>query len=197
MSESLGDEPGTDHSSEGANVNQTVELPNLATRTAKATAEVTPFKNGRNGSAATAGGSGHGGSARSGAGHGGAGHGGAGVKGKSAVGVAGKARAAALPICLMHDRILVLQDDEIGERRSTGGIVIPATAQVGKRLVWAKVVGVGPNVRSVEAESRVLFEPDDRFEIEIQGEVYLMLRERDIHAVATEGVVEGSTGLYL
>jgi chaperonin GroES len=98
---------------------------------------------------------------------------------------------------LLHDRILVLQDDEIGERRSTGGIVIPATAQVGKRLVWAKVVGVGPNVRSVEAESRVLFEPDDRFEIEIQGEVYLMLRERDIHAVATEGVVEGSTGLYL
>jgi chaperonin GroES len=182
MSESLGKEPGTDHSSEGANVNQTVELPNLAARTAKATAEVTPLKNGRVGSGATAGGSGRTG---------------AGVKGKSAVGVAGKARAAALPIRLLHDRILVLQDDEIGERRSTGGIVIPATAQVGKRLVWAKVVGVGPNVRSVEAESRVLFEPDDRFEIEIQGEVYLMLRERDIHAVATEGVVEGSTGLYL
>jgi chaperonin GroES len=157
-------------------------LPNLAARTAKATAEVTPLKNGRVGSAATAGGS-----VRNGAG----------VKGKSAVGVTGKARAAALPIRLLHDRILVLQDDEIGERRSTGGIVIPATAQVGKRLVWAKVVGVGPNVRSVEAESRVLFEPDDRFEIEIQGEVYLMLRERDIHAVATEGVVEGSTGLYL
>jgi chaperonin GroES len=169
MSESLGEEPGA-------------ELPNLAARTAKATAEVTPLKSGRNGSAATAGGSARGG----------AGHGGAGVKGKSAVGVAGKARAAALPIRLLHDRILVLQDDEIGERRSTGGIVIPATAQVGKRLV-----GVGPNVRSVEAESRVLFEPDDRFEIEIQGEVYLMLRERDIHAVATEGVVEGSTGLYL
>jgi chaperonin GroES len=173
-------------------VNQAVELPNLAARTAKATAEVTPLKNGRNGSAATAAGSG-----RGGAGHGGSGRGGAGVKSKSAVGVAGKARPAALPIRLLHDRILVLQDDEIGERRSTGGIVIPATAQVGKRLVWAKVVGVGPNVRSVEAESRVLFEPDDRFEIEIQGEVYLMLRERDIHAVATEGVVEGSTGLYL
>jgi chaperonin GroES len=91
----------------------------------------------------------------------------------------------------------VRQDGDEGERRSTGGIVIPATAQVGKRLVWAKVVGVGPNVRSVEADSRVLFEPDDRFEVEIHGDVYLMLRERDIHAVATEGVAEGSTGLYL
>jgi chaperonin GroES len=169
MNEHLGEEPGA-------------QLPNLAARTAKAPAEVTPLKNGRVGSAASAGGSGRNG---------------AGVKGKSSVGVAGKARSAALPIRLLHDRILVLQDDEIGERRSTGGIVIPATAQVGKRLAWAKVVGVGPNVRSVEADSRVLFEPDDRFEIEIQGEVYLMLRERDIHAVATEGVVEGSTGLYL
>ena len=169
MNEHLGEEPGA-------------QLPNLAARTSKATAEVTPIKNGRVGSAARAGGSGRNG---------------AGVKGKASVGAAGKARAAALPIRLLHDRILVLQDDEIGERRSTGGIVIPATAQVGKRLVWAKVVGVGPNVRSVEADSRVLFEPDDRFEIEIQGEVYLMLRERDIHAVATEGVVEGSTGLYL
>ena len=108
-----------------------------------------------------------------------------------------KSSLASLPIRLLHDRILVRQDGDEGERRSTGGIVIPATAQVGKRLVWARVVGVGPNVRSVDADSRVLFEPDDRFEVEVQGEVYLMLRERDIHAVATEGVVEGSTGLYL
>lgn len=108
-----------------------------------------------------------------------------------------KPAKAPLPIRLLHDRILVRQDGEEGERRSTGGIVIPATAQVGKRLVWARVVGVGPNVRSVDVESRVLFEPDDRFEVEIHGDVYLMLRERDIHAVATEGSVEGSTGLYL
>ena len=108
-----------------------------------------------------------------------------------------KSAKAPLPIRLLHDRILVRQDGEEGERRSTGGIVIPATAQVGKRLVWARVVGVGPNVRSVDVESRVLFEPDDRFEVEIHGDVYLMLRERDIHAVATEGSVEGSTGLYL
>lgn len=102
-----------------------------------------------------------------------------------------------LPISLLHDRILVHQDGDEGERRSVGGIVIPATAQVGKRLAWAKVVGVGPNVRNVEAGSRVLFEPDDRFEIEIHGRLYLMLRERDIHAVATKGADEGSTGLYL
>ena len=58
--------------------------------------------------------------------------------------------ADALPIQLLHDRVLVKEDGPDGERRSTGGIVIPATAQVGKRLVWAEVVGVGPNVRTVQ-----------------------------------------------
>ncbi|MFL6179870.1 MAG: co-chaperone GroES, partial [Actinomycetes bacterium] len=76
----------------------------------------------------------------------------------------------ALPIQLLHDRVLVKEDGPNGERRSTGGIVIPATAQVGKRLVWAEVVGVGPNVRTVESGDRVLFEPEDRGEVEVRGE---------------------------
>ena len=88
------------------------------------------------------------------------------------------------------------EDGPNGERRSSGGIVIPATAQVGKRLVWADVVGVGPNVRTVEPGDRVLFEPEDRGEVEVRGETLVLLRERDIHAVAATRV-ESSTGLYL
>jgi chaperonin GroES len=102
----------------------------------------------------------------------------------------------ALPIQLLHDRVLVKEDGPNGERRSTGGIVIPATAQVGKRLVWAEVVGVGPNVRTVQNGDRVLFEPEDRGEVEVRGETLVLLRERDIHAVAAARV-ENSTGLYL
>ena len=102
----------------------------------------------------------------------------------------------ALPIQLLHDRVLVKEEGPNGERRSTGGIVIPATAQVGTRLVWAEVVGVGPNVRTVESGDRVLFEPEDRGEVEVRGETLVLLRERDIHAVAAARV-ENSTGLYL
>ena len=101
-----------------------------------------------------------------------------------------------LPIQLLHDRVLVKEEGPNGERRSTGGIVIPATAQVGKRLVWAVVVGVGPNVRTVQSGDRVLFEPEDRGEVEVRGETLVLLRERDIHAVAAARV-ENSTGLYL
>ena len=39
--------------------------------------------------------------------------------------------------------------------------------------------------------------PDDRYEVEVHGTDYIVLRERDIHAVAAERLDEGSTGLYL
>jgi chaperonin GroES len=102
-----------------------------------------------------------------------------------------------LPITLLHDRVLVRQGGDDGERRSSGGIVIPATAQVGRRLAWARVVALGPNVRTMEVGDRVLFEPEERGLVEIQGVDYVLLRERDIHAVASENATSSETGLYL
>ncbi len=102
-----------------------------------------------------------------------------------------------LPIKMLNDRILVKLRGNEGERRTTGGIVIPATAQMGKRLAWAEVVALGPNVRSMEVGDQVLFNPEDRYEVEVRGADYLILRERDIHAVASKRLEESSTGLYL
>jgi len=109
----------------------------------------------------------------------------------------GLSRDDRLPIKMLNDRILVNIEITEGERRTNGGILIPATAQVGKRLTWAAVEAVGPNVRSVEMGDRVLFNPADRYEVEVGGTDYIILRERDIHAVAAERLEEGSTGLYL
>jgi len=102
-----------------------------------------------------------------------------------------------LPIRLLHDRVLVQLEGNEGERRSAAGIVIPATASVGRRLSWATAVGVGPHVRSIVAGDRVLFDPDDRSEVELQGQEYILLRERDVHAVAARRVEPDATGLYL
>lgn len=102
-----------------------------------------------------------------------------------------------LPIRMLHDRVLVVVDAEAGERRTGAGILIPATAAVGKRLSWAEVVAVGQNVRHVETGDRVLFDPEDRAEVELGGAQYLLLRERDLHAVAAPRVEDGRTGLYL
>ena len=86
---------------------------------------------------------------------------------------------------------------EDGERRSSGGILIPATAQVSRRLVWAEVKATGPNVRTMEIGDQVLFNPEDRYEVEVRGNDYIILRERDVHAVAAERLDQGPTGLYL
>ena len=102
-----------------------------------------------------------------------------------------------LPIRMLHDRVLVSLDAEAGERRSSAGIVIPATAAMGRRLAWAQVVGKGANVRTVEVGDRVLFDPEDKAEVEVRGETYVLLRERDLHAVAAERLQDGQTGLYL
>ena len=107
------------------------------------------------------------------------------------------AGAGRLPIRMLHDRVLVRLAGEEGERRSSGGILIPSTAQVAEtRLSWAEVLAVGNHVRAIEAGDRVLFSPEDRHEVEMHGEAYLILRERDVHAVAARRI-EPSTGLYL
>ena len=104
--------------------------------------------------------------------------------------------AAGLPIRMLHDRVLVSLETE-GERRSGGGIVIPATAAVGKRLAWAVVVATGPSVRQVQLGDRVLFDPEERLEVELASKDYVLLRERDLHAVAASTTDDGHTGLYL
>ena len=105
--------------------------------------------------------------------------------------------ANGLPIRLLHDRVLVKLEAGEGERRSSAGILIPATASVGRRLSWAAAVGVGPHVRSIVVGDRVLFDAEERSEVELHGEAYMLLRERDVHAVAARRVETDGTGLYL
>ena len=102
-----------------------------------------------------------------------------------------------LAIKMLNDRVLVRTDQGEGERTSSGGILIPATAQISKRLAWAEVVAVGPNVRAMQVGDHVLFNPEDRYEVEVRGDDYIILRERDVHAVAASRLGEASTGLYL
>lgn len=109
----------------------------------------------------------------------------------------GRTAAARPPIRMLHDRVLVRVDAESAERLSSSGILIPATASVGKRLAWGVVVATGQHVRQVDVGDRVLFDPEDRAEVELQGVDYTLLRERDLHGVAEPEEAGRSTGLYL
>ena len=54
--------------------------------------------------------------------------------------------------------------------------------------------GAGSYVRTVKVGDRVLFARDDPYEVDVHGVTYLVLRERELHAVATERTEHG-TGL--
>jgi len=102
-------------------------------------------------------------------------------------------------IRLTGDRIVVEHPDK-GERTSRGGLLIPATATPApKRCVWARVVLVGPDVRAVKHGDRVLFLPQAGLEVELHHEDHLLLRERDVQAVAVheQEPSERELGQYL
>ncbi|MEV5409330.1 co-chaperone GroES [Thermopolyspora sp. NPDC052614] len=99
-------------------------------------------------------------------------------------------------IQMLHDRVMIKVERDSEERRSTAGIVIPATVKMANRLTWGRVCGVGASARQVKVGDKVLFNPEEQYEVEIHGEVYLVMRERDLHAIATQHTDHG-TGLYL
>ena len=99
-------------------------------------------------------------------------------------------------VAVLGDRILVAPPGD-EERRSRGGILIPATARsVDRKGLWGEAIGTGPHVRQVDVGDEVLYLPEDAIEVEVQGEPYLIVRERDVHAVGSLRH-DGATGLYL
>ncbi|CAN5249394.1 co-chaperone GroES [soil metagenome] len=99
-------------------------------------------------------------------------------------------------IRLTADRILVAVPGD-GERTSKGGLLIPATAATPiRRCVWSDVVLTGPETRNVRAGDRVLFIPQSGLEVDVDGEIYLLLRERDVQAVSSDRT-DPHAGQYL
>jgi chaperonin GroES len=95
-------------------------------------------------------------------------------------------RAADAPeLRLTGDRLVVRTPDD-GERRTAGGLLIPATAMPApRRLAWGDVTLVGPDVRVAKEGDRVLFLPSAGLEVELEGDEFVLLRERDVQAVST------------
>jgi chaperonin GroES len=111
-----------------------------------------------------------------------------------------RAKKSALPgleIKLTADRLIV-RVPENGERKTSGGLLIPATAMPApRRLQWADVALVGPDVRVAKQGDRVLFLPSSGLEVELDGEELVLLRERDVQAVSSTPSTERAPGQYL
>jgi chaperonin GroES len=110
-----------------------------------------------------------------------------------------KASGSGGEIRLTGDRLVVRVPGN-GERTSSSGLLIPATAvPAPKHLAWAEVHLVGPDVRVAKLGDRVLFLPSSGLEVELEGEELVLLRERDVQAVASPAAskTERQPGQYL
>ena len=91
----------------------------------------------------------------------------------------------------LHDRVLIRRVEQ--EAKTTGGILIPDTAQ--EKPMEGDVIAVGPGARGgdgkvhpldVKAGDRVLFGKWSGTEIKIDGEELMIMKESDIM-----GLLEG------
>ena len=88
----------------------------------------------------------------------------------------------------LHDRVVVRRLDQ--EEKTSGGIIIPDTAQ--EKPMEGEVVAVGPGARAgddsvigpaVAPGNRVLFGKWSGTEVEIDGETLTIMQESDIMGV--------------
>jgi chaperonin GroES len=93
----------------------------------------------------------------------------------------------------LHDRLLIRRVEQ--EAKTTGGIIIPDTAQ--EKPMEGEVIAVGPGARGedgkvheldVKAGDRVLFGKWSGTEIRLDGEELMIMKESDVM-----GIVEGAT----
>ena len=92
----------------------------------------------------------------------------------------------------LHDRVVVRRLN--AEEKTTGGIIIPDTAQ--EKPMEGEVVAAGPGARNeqghvvaleVKAGDRILFGKWSGTEVKIDGTEYLIMKEDDVMGVLVEG----------
>ena len=91
----------------------------------------------------------------------------------------------------LHDRVVVRRVE--ADEKTTGGIIIPDTAQ--EKPMEGEVIAVGPGARDeasklvpldVKANDRILFGKWSGTEVKLDGEDLLIMKESDIM-----GIIEG------
>src|SRR6266566_3973845 len=98
----------------------------------------------------------------------------------------------------LHDRVLVRRVEP--EAKTTGGIIIPDTAQ--EKPMEGDVIAVGPGARGddgtlhpleVKAGDRVLFGKWSGTEIRLEGEELMIMKESDIMGLVESGAAAAKT----
>ncbi len=98
----------------------------------------------------------------------------------------------------LHDRVVLRRVEQ--EAKTTGGIIIPDTAQ--EKPMEGDVIAVGPGARGddgkvypldVKPGDRVLFGKWSGTEIKIEDEELLIIKESDVMGIVADGAAAAKT----
>ncbi len=98
----------------------------------------------------------------------------------------------------LHDRLLIRRVDP--EAKTTGGIIIPDTAQ--EKPVEGDVIAVGPGARGEDGKvhpldvrpgDRVLFAKWSGTEVRLDGEDLMIMKETDVMGIVEGGAAAAKT----
>jgi chaperonin GroES len=98
----------------------------------------------------------------------------------------------------LHDRVVIRRVEQ--ESKTTGGIIIPDTAQ--EKPVEGDVIAVGPGARGEDGKvhpldlkpgDRVLFGKWSGTEIRLDGEELMIMKESDVMGVVDGGAAAAKT----
>jgi len=97
----------------------------------------------------------------------------------------------------LHDRVLIRRVEQ--EAKTTGGIIIPDTAQ--EKPMEGEVIAVGPGARGedgkvhpldLETGDRVLFGKWSGTEVRLDGEELMIMKESDVMGVVDSDPAAGN-----
>ena len=80
------------------------------------------------------------------------------------------------PIKPLADRVVAVREET--PTKTASGLYLPNNAK--EKPVIAKVAAVGPDVKSVTVEEKILYKEYSTTEIKIDGKEYLIVKEEDI-----------------
>lgn len=80
------------------------------------------------------------------------------------------------PITPLADRVVAVREQ--AQNKTASGIYLPDTAK--EKPVVAKVTAVGPEVKTVKKNDKILYKEYATTEIAIDGTEYLIVKEDDI-----------------
>jgi chaperonin GroES len=99
----------------------------------------------------------------------------------------------------LHDRVVIRRLN--AEEKTSGGIIIPDTAQ--EKPMEGEIVAAGPGARNeaghivpleVKAGDRILFGKWSGTEVKIDGQELLIMKESDVMGIIVRGAVADTSG---